>query len=168
VENLPGYSVDPTADIPWLSESARQLTLRPGASATVTVTLDSEVPQITRPGDYSAQLEFGSNTPYPLPAASVALHVGLPKTWGTVTGTVHGATAAGGVAPLAGASVLITGRTTSYTLTTDADGGYTLSLAVGDKPLTFSVFADGYQPVATSVKLKKGATVTRDFTLTHQ
>jgi hypothetical protein len=168
VETLPGYDVDATADVPWLSESAKRVTLRPGASATIKVTLDSAAPQITRPGDYSAQLEFGSNTPYPLPAASVALHVGLPKTWGTVTGTVDGTTAAGAVAPLAGATVLITGRTTSYTLTTDAHGVYALSLAVGDKPLTFSVLADGYQPVATDVKLKKGATTTRDFTLTHK
>nr|WP_246144576.1 carboxypeptidase regulatory-like domain-containing protein [Actinacidiphila oryziradicis] len=168
VENLPGYSVDPTADIPWLSESTKQLTLRPGASATVTVTLDSGVPQITQPGDYSAQLEFGTNTPYLLPAAPVTLHVSPPKNWGTVTGTLYGATADGGAVPLAGATVQITGQTRSYTLTTDAVGHYTLSLLVPDKPLTFGVSADGYQPVATSVKLKKGATVTRDFTLTHQ
>jgi hypothetical protein len=167
VENLPGYSVDPTVDVPWLSESTKQLSLRPGASATIRVTLDSRVPQITGPGDYSAQLEFGSNTPYPLSAAPVALHVSLPESWGTVTGTVHGTSAAGGATPLAGATVLITDRTASHTLTTDTSGHYTLALDVRD-PLVFSVFADGYQPVANRVKLKKGATLTQDFTLTRK
>ena len=86
VETLPGYSVDPTADVPWLAESTRQLTLRPGGCATVVITLDAGVPAITRPGDYGARLEFGSDTPYPLAAAPVTLHVAPPKS-GTVMPT---------------------------------------------------------------------------------
>ncbi len=40
-EYLPGYDVDPTATVPWLAESATQLTLRPHQRVTVTVTLDA-------------------------------------------------------------------------------------------------------------------------------
>ncbi|WP_211265574.1 Kelch repeat-containing protein [Actinacidiphila oryziradicis] len=75
VENLPEY----TDDAPWLNESTQRLTLRPGERATITVTLDARVAQITKPGDYSAQLVFDSTTPYPLPAAKVTMHVAPPK-----------------------------------------------------------------------------------------
>ncbi|WP_079063370.1 Kelch repeat-containing protein, partial [Streptacidiphilus griseoplanus] len=85
VENLPGYGVDTTADVPWLKESTTQLTLRPHATATVTVTLDAGVPQITGAGDYHARIDFGSDTPYPLSAASVTLHV-TPSKHTTPTG----------------------------------------------------------------------------------
>jgi len=75
VETLPGY----TDDAPWLHESTQRVTLRPGESATVTVTLDARVAQITKPGDYSAQLVFDSTTPYPLSPAEVTMHVAPPK-----------------------------------------------------------------------------------------
>ncbi|WP_405590929.1 carboxypeptidase regulatory-like domain-containing protein [Streptomyces sp. NBC_01190] len=75
VENLPGFAVDPASDVPWLKESTRRLTLRPGAKATVTVTLDAGAPGVTGPGDYRARLDFGTDTPYALPSAAVTLHV---------------------------------------------------------------------------------------------
>ncbi|WP_103887177.1 Kelch repeat-containing protein [Actinacidiphila yanglinensis] len=78
VETLPGFAVDPTSDVPWLKESTRRLTLRPGASATVTVTLDAGSTAVTGPGDYRARLDFGTDTPYALPAAVVTLHVTAP------------------------------------------------------------------------------------------
>ncbi|WP_307795323.1 Kelch repeat-containing protein [Actinacidiphila acididurans] len=82
VETLPGYGVDPTTDVPWLSESRHEVTLRPGESTTVAVLFDAGVPQITRPGDYAARLVFGSSTPYALPAAPVTLHVAAPSASG--------------------------------------------------------------------------------------
>lgn len=75
-EILPGYSIDGTADVPWLAESTTQLTLRPGATAIIRIRLDARRVQ---PGDYYALLEFGTNTPYPLPAVPVALHVAVPR-----------------------------------------------------------------------------------------
>ncbi|MCO6008498.1 hypothetical protein NE236_26325 [Actinoallomurus purpureus] len=86
VETLPGFGVDPSANVPWLRESTKQLTLPPRAQATVRVTLDSGVPQISQPGGYSAQLVFGSTTPYTLPAAPVTLHVAPPKSQSPATG----------------------------------------------------------------------------------
>jgi N-acetylneuraminic acid mutarotase len=80
VEYLPGYAVDPSANVPWLSESTTKLTLRPGQRATVTVTLDAGASQVTQPGTYSAQLVFGSNTPYGVPPVSVTLTVNPTQT----------------------------------------------------------------------------------------
>jgi hypothetical protein len=75
VEYLPGYGVDPGASVPWLADSATQLTLRPHQRATVTVTLNAGASQVTQPGTYSAQLVFGSSTPYALPTVPVTLTV---------------------------------------------------------------------------------------------
>jgi N-acetylneuraminic acid mutarotase len=74
-EYLPGYAVDPNADVPWLAERTTRLTLRPHQRVTVTVTLDAGASQVTQPGTYQAQLVFGSDTPYALPAVPVTLTV---------------------------------------------------------------------------------------------
>jgi hypothetical protein len=74
-EYLPGYAVDPNADVPWLAERATRLTLRPHQKATVTVALTASASQVAQPGTYRARLVFGSNTPYPLPAVPVTLTV---------------------------------------------------------------------------------------------
>lgn len=168
METLPGFAVDPSADVPWLRESTKQLTLRPGAHAIVRVTLDSGVPQITQPGDYSAQLVFGSTTPYTLPAAPVTLHVAPPKSQSPVTGTIYGVTAHGGTAPLAGATVRLSGSAASYTLTTDTHGHYAVAPTLSGQPLTITVSSGGYQSVVTEVNLKTGAKVTENITLTRK
>ena len=77
-EYLPGYAVDPSADVPWLGESATRLTLRPHQRVTVTVTLNAGAAQVTQPGAYRAQLVFGSDTPYPLAPVPVTLKVNRP------------------------------------------------------------------------------------------
>jgi hypothetical protein len=72
VEALPGFGVDTATDVPWLGERTQRLTLRPGASTTLTVSFDAKG---TAPGDHTAALTFGSTTPYPLPALPVTFHV---------------------------------------------------------------------------------------------
>ncbi|MFJ4922961.1 carboxypeptidase regulatory-like domain-containing protein [Streptomyces sp. NPDC088725] len=165
VETLPGYDQSATADVSWLSESAQELTLQPGKSAKVTVTLDASVAEVTQPGDYSAALTLTSDTPYQVPAVPVVLHVAPPKTWGKITGTVLGTTASGDTAPVAGATVQLDSWAAGYTLTTGKDGGYTLWLDARNNPLTVIAAKDGYQPAVATVKIKKKATVTSDFTL---
>jgi hypothetical protein len=78
VEYLPGYAVDPSANVSWLSASTTQLTLWPHQRVTVTVTLDTSASQITQPGTYSAKLVFGTTTPYPLPSVAVTITVNPP------------------------------------------------------------------------------------------
>lgn len=162
---LPGYDQGGASDVDWMSESVQELTLQPGASATVTVSLDASAASVTQPGDLTAGLSVGTDTPYSVPRIPVSLHVDPPKTWGKISGVVLGNKATGGSAPLAGATVQIDSWAASYTLTTSADGTYGLWLDVRNNPLTVIVAKDGYQPTVTTVKLKKGATVTADFTL---
>ncbi|MFE4759032.1 Kelch repeat-containing protein, partial [Streptomyces mirabilis] len=90
VEVLPGYDQGETGDVSWLSESEQQLTLQPGKSAKVTITLDASVAEVTQPGDFTAQLSVSSDTPYPVPSLPVEMDVAPPKTWGKITGTVLG------------------------------------------------------------------------------
>ncbi|MEU2744013.1 carboxypeptidase regulatory-like domain-containing protein [Streptomyces sp. NPDC007095] len=165
VEVLPGYDQGETGDVSWLSESEQQLTLQPGKSAKVTITLDASVAEVTQPGDFTAQLSVSSDTPYSLPRLPVEMHVAPPSTWGKITGTVLGVTADGGTAPIAGATVQIDTWATSYTLTTDTHGGYALWLDVRNNPLTVIVAKDGFQPTVATVTIKKKSTVTKNFTL---
>jgi hypothetical protein len=165
VELLPGYDQVGSSDVSWLGESAQQLTVQPGASSTVTVSLDASVPEVTQPGDFTAQLTLGSDTPYTLASVPVTLHVAPPKTWGKITGTVLGATASGGTAPLAGATVQIDSWTAAYSLTTASDGSYALWLDTRNNPLTVIVAKDGYQPTVATVKIQKGVAVVSNFPL---
>ncbi|WP_434056952.1 carboxypeptidase regulatory-like domain-containing protein [Streptomyces shenzhenensis] len=165
VEVLPGYDQGESSDVSWLSESGQQLTLQPGKSSKVTITLDASVAEVTQPGDFTAQLSFSTDTPYSVPRLPVEMHVAPPSTWGKITGTVLGVTAGGGTAPIAGATVQIDTWATSYTLTTDAHGGYALWLDVRNNPLQVIVAKDGFQPTVATVKIKKRSTVTKDFTL---
>ena len=160
-EILPGYDQTGSADVTWLSESASTVTLQPGASTKLTVTLDASVPGISQPGTYTAALGLDSDTPYRLDPIGVSLTVKPPATWGKVTGTV---TAAGG-GPLGGVTVQITTWATHYTLKTAADGTYGLWLDVRNNPLQLAVAKDGYQPIVRTVRITKGATTTSDFAL---
>jgi N-acetylneuraminic acid mutarotase len=162
-EVLPGFQDcgAAAADVTWLSESPTSLTLAPGASGVVTVTLDASVPEITQPGTLTAALTLGTDTPYPVSPVNVTLTVKPPKTWGKIAGTV---TSASGV-PIAGATVQINTWATSYTLKTDKNGQYALWLDVRNNPLQVIVAKDGYQPQVRTVKIAKGTTTTADFSL---
>jgi Carboxypeptidase regulatory-like domain/Kelch motif len=165
-EMLPGYDqCSASADIPWLSETNTRVTLQPGASADITVTLNANVAMITQPGTYTAQLTIGAKTPYPVAPIPVTLVVSPPKTWGKITGTVTGAGCTGTPGPLAGATVQVTSSAATYTLITDKDGRYVLWLDTRDNPLTVIAAKDGWAPQSTSIKIAKLKTTTVDFTL---
>ncbi|WRZ97258.1 carboxypeptidase regulatory-like domain-containing protein [Streptomyces sp. NBC_00841] len=165
VEVLPGYDQVGSWDVSWLSTSQQKVTLQPGASTTVTVTLNASVPEITQPGDYTAALTARTDTPYQSPEIDVTMHVNPPASWGKYAGTVLGADGKGGTVPLAGATVQINGSAASYTVRTAKDGTFALWLDSRNNPLTVTAFKDGYQSITTSVKIKKGETTTGNFTL---
>ncbi|GAA1669558.1 hypothetical protein GCM10009765_18800 [Fodinicola feengrottensis] len=164
-EVLPGYDQGGSSDVTWLSESATTGTLAPGKSATVTVTLDASVPEITQPGVLTANLSISGNTPYGSTAIPVSFTVKPPTTWGKITGTVTTKDASGALVPLAGATVEIDSWATSYTLKTDANGNYGLWLDYRNNPLTLIVAKDGFRPQTTTVSIKQGAVTTKNFTL---
>lgn len=168
VELLPGYDQGGSTDVTWLSTSIRQFTLQPGASTTVTVTLDASVPRIAQPGDFTATLALDNDTPYGMRKVPVSLHVDPPKTWGKITGTIRGVQSDGTSKPLAGATVEIDSWAASYSLRTAADGTFALWLDARNNPLDVIVAKDGYRPVATTLKIKKGTTLISDFTLKKQ
>ncbi|WP_239133837.1 carboxypeptidase regulatory-like domain-containing protein [Rugosimonospora africana] len=162
-EVLPGFvdCASGASDVSWLSANPTSLTLAAGASATVTVTLNAGVPDITQPGTFTAKLAFDSDTPYTLAPVDVTMTVNPPKTWGKIAGTVTSATGA----PIAGATVQIDTWATSYTLKTDKNGQYALWLDVRNNPLQLIVAKDGFQPQVRTIKITKGVTTTADFSL---
>ena len=162
-ETLPGFNqCGSSADVPWLSESATELTVAAGKSAKVTVTLNAGISDITQPGLYTAAIGISTDTPYTIPAVPISLTVNPPRTWGKIAGQV---TAATGGAPIGGVTVQIDTWATSYTLKTDAAGKYQLWLDTRNNPLQLIAAKDGYQPQTKQVKITKGATTTADFTL---
>jgi N-acetylneuraminic acid mutarotase len=160
-EVLPGFvDCGQTADVSWLSVNPTTLTIAAGASATFTVAVNANVPDITQPGTYTAAVTVGTDTPYAVPVIPVSMTVNPPKTWGKITGTVNGPSG-----PIPGATVQINTWATHYTLKTDAQGHYALWLDVRNNPLQLIVAKDGFQPQTTTVRITKGTTTTVNFTL---
>jgi N-acetylneuraminic acid mutarotase len=165
-EQLPGYTTcGTTADVPWMSESQTTFTLNPGQQATVTVTLNAGDASVTQPGAYTTGLQVSDDTPYKTSPVSVTMNVTPPKTWGKITGTVAGLACAGTTGPLKGASVQIDGATASYTLKTDSKGQYEYWIDKSDNPLTVIAAQDGWESQTTPDKIKAGATISANFTL---
>ncbi len=106
VEVLPGFTdCDAAADVTWLSASPTTLTLAAGQVATVTVTLNAGVPEITQPGHLHREHHGAAPTRRTRCRRSgVTMTVNPPKTWGKIAGTV---TSAADGTPIAGATVQI-------------------------------------------------------------
>lgn len=161
---LAGYDQGGSADVPWLGVDPTELTLAPGASATVTVTLDAADPSIAQPGVYTAAVSVGTDTPYAVPDVGVTMTATPPRTWGKIAGTVT-TTGAGGSTPVAGATVELDSWAASYTLTTDTAGKYALWIDKRNNPLTAIVAKDGYRPQTAKVTVTAGSTVTKNWVL---
>jgi hypothetical protein len=63
-------------DVPWLSENPTQITLGPGESTSIAITLDSAA---LVPGVYSAELRFMQDTPYDLPNLPITMTIRVEK-----------------------------------------------------------------------------------------
>jgi carboxypeptidase family protein len=146
-----------------VSEDKTDVTIQPGDSATVDVSLDAGT--ITQPGTYDAHLTVSAKTPYGTSPLPVSLTVNPPKTWSKITGTVTGVGWVGTPAPLAATTVQINAKAAAYTLKTDRNGQYTLWLDSHDNPLTVIASKDGWTPQTASVKITPQKTTTTDFPL---
>lgn len=166
VETLPGYGDCGTSgNVSWLTADPTSITLAPGRTAKVTVTVDASGAAISQPGTYAAVLAVRNDTPYTVAPVGVAMTVQPPKTWGKITGTVTGAACTAGAAPLAAATVQIDGWAESFTLKTDGNGHYALWLDARNNPLMVTAAKDGWAPHPVSSKVRKGAVTTLDFAL---
>jgi N-acetylneuraminic acid mutarotase len=165
-EMLPGYDqCDVAADVPWLLEDKTEVTIQPGKSVKVTVTLDANNAAIAQPGTYTAQLTVGAKTPYAIAPVTVTMTVSPPNTWGKIAGTLTGAGCTGAPVPLTGATVQIESWAASYTLKTDTNGQYGLWLDTRNNPLTMIVAKDGWAPQTRVVKITKLTSTAADFRL---
>jgi hypothetical protein len=166
VSVLPGYTqnASPTS-VNWLSETPGSVTIEPGQSATVTVTVNAAAPGVVALGDYTAALSLSADTPYPTQSIPVAMHVGPGEDWGRITGTVFGSDAQGNRVPLAGATVEIHSGANTYTLTTTQQGTYSLWLPVSGGPVTADVAESGFESITSNVVVRKDVTTTNNFTL---
>ncbi len=163
-ELLTGYADCGVADpVRWLRSSPSTVTIAPGASVDVTVTLDGTA--VDQPGTYVAALEARDTTPYTPPSVAVSLRVDAPSSWGKLAGTVYGKDCAGVKAPLPGASVRYDGPLADRTLRTDAAGKYAVWQDRANSPATLVVTKDGWFPATGSVQIRAGQTTTKDFTL---
>jgi N-acetylneuraminic acid mutarotase len=159
-EVLPGMAdCGEPKDVSWLAATPRTLTIAPGASAQVTVTVNANVADITQPGTYTAAFVIAPDTPYATPNVPVSMTVNPPKTWGKITGTVSGPSG-----PIPGATVQINTEAGHYTLRTDASGHYQLWLDA-QNPLQVICADNGYQSKVRRVTIRKGATTTLNFAL---
>ncbi|MDT4992964.1 MAG: hypothetical protein QOH97_2856 [Actinoplanes sp.] len=162
-EVLPGYTeCGESPDVSWLSESPTTVTLQPGATANVTVTVTAGIAEITQPATYTAALTLSTDTPYPLATVPVSMTVNPPQTWGKITGKVTSAVD-GSVIP--GATVQINSWAADYTLKTAKDGTYGLWLDVRNNPLQLIIAKDGYQPQTKTLRITRGTSTAANFTL---
>jgi len=149
-------------DVPWMSVTPQELTLAPGASATVTVGLDAAVEQ---PGTYTARVAIGHDTPYQVDPVQVTMVVTPPNNWGKLSGTITGTNCDGSITPIAGALVQVNGKQASFTLFTDDDGHYGWWMPVNNNPLQLIVAANGYIPQARNGMVVPRQERVEDFTL---
>ncbi|MEU6218222.1 carboxypeptidase regulatory-like domain-containing protein [Streptomyces sp. NPDC047022] len=166
VSLLPGYNRNSSAtDVDWLSEAPGSVTIAPGRSTTVTVTVNAGAPGIVTFGDCTAALSLSADTPYPIPSIPVTMHVGPAGDWGRIAGTVLGSDGHGHHVPLAGATVKIRSSAGGYTLATTQEGTYGLWLPAGGHPVTVVVAKSGFESTTRTVRIADDMTTMRDFTL---
>jgi hypothetical protein len=167
VQILPGYGdCAASGDVAWLSAAPGTVTIAPGESATVTVTLDAGAAGVTQPGVLTARLTVAEDTPYPAVTTPVTMTVRPPASWGLLTGTVTGTPCGGQPAPIAGAALTVRGAAQSFTLTTDAHGQYALWLdAPRNNPLTVYVARDGWTPARATTRIVRQQTTRLDLAL---
>jgi hypothetical protein len=130
------------SDVPWLTELPVSGTIASDTFLYTTIGFDANA--VAVPGTYKANVVVNSNDPVnPARAANMTLNVTAPASWGVLTGTVNslGYCDVNSV-PLAGATVVLQAANgLTRTITTDANGGYTLWLNSSTNPYTLTATA---------------------------
>jgi hypothetical protein len=153
---------DASGDVTWLSEDPSSVTLAPGESTKIKVTLDAtEAAGILQPGKFTAQIALRTDTPYAIPAISVELNVNPQESWGKLLGKVTGTSCNGTVTPLK--ATLRLNSTTGYTVMADASGSYQWWLP--EDPYQVIVAKDGWTPEVHEVDVEAGFVKTVDYNL---
>ncbi|ADD40251.1 carboxypeptidase regulatory-like domain-containing protein [Stackebrandtia nassauensis] len=156
---------DGTADISWLKPSKTSVTLDPGKSTTVDVTLSATVADgVEQPGTYTAELRFGSDTPFRVDPIPVTMSVAPKANMGKLLGTVSGTKCDGTAVMIPEAQVQVKNAAGKrFDLYTGADGRYQYWFTKGK--YTIIVHKDGWSAEARSVTVKQGQLNLADFVL---
>ncbi|MCX7555928.1 hypothetical protein OS187_03690 [Xanthomonadaceae bacterium JHOS43] len=152
-------------DMPWLSLDITDGSVDGDDEDTVQVTF-SPIGMV--PGTYETNICISSNDPAnPLVVVPVTLEVPLGADGAIVEGTVEGlGYCSADPAPLAGATVQITGANGTYSATTNASGHYSVILNVNESPVTVAVTAANHLGASEAgVVLVAEDSVTVDFSL---
>jgi len=158
-------------DAPWLFEIPDAGTVLAGGQAVVDILMDADYVQ--EPGEYYGMILLAT-TDAGLAAAAypATLTVTLPDTFGRITGVVQGlgpCDDASSAVPLEGAEVTVESATRTWTLFTDANGGYSLWLDEAHSPVTITVNAAGYVAASvTDVPVVAEQTTTQNFGLSPE
>jgi hypothetical protein len=166
-ERLGGLELcDETGDVPWLAGTPATVTLPPGASTRVTVSMTATpATGVAQPGAYRAALGLRSDTPYPVPSVGVEMNVLPPASWGKIQGTVTGRTCAGDPVSIRATVRLnsLNDPAVGYTLTAESQGRYAYWVPKGRYEMI--VAKDGWIPQAQRVQISPGLVSTVDVTL---
>jgi hypothetical protein len=116
-------------------------------------------------GTYTAQLGVGNNTPYRVEPINLTMTVTPPQGWGKIAGTVVGVDCKGNSTALRGVLVQANGKSSTFSLKTDAGGKYAFWAPAASNPFTLIASKDGWIPQTTKLNIKSGKTTTVNFTL---
>jgi len=154
----PGEETNCRSDqVTWLSVDVDEGDIAAHDDATVVVTLDASVPEVTLPGDYLAELWVETNDPqqalFVIPVTMTVLQAAQVRLEGVVTAWSQCDEVS---ETLEGVQVAVsTSSGDSFILTTGADGTYAAWLATGDA-YTITVSHPGYVPVTANGTAQTG------------
>ncbi len=159
---IDNVAIRTTDYVTWLSEDPTSGVAVPDTGeSSVDVTLDSDVPAITQPGDYQAILQVTDGTH--AVNVPVMLTVNPDPTWSRLSGVVYSLGACGvNTDTLEGAQVVVQGGD-PVTLTSDADGSYGYWLPAGT--YTITVTAADHLSATAVVTVTAGISPVQDFYL---
>lgn len=157
-EQLPGYDSCGNG-VEWLSVDEEEFTLDPGATHTVTVTMDTA--NVAQPGTYTTSVGVGTNRGDVVDPVKVTLAVKAPATWGKVAGTITTADCApSGAKPLEQAVITLTAKGVHRVVKTAKDGTYALWIGEHEGPLSVTAAKDDWRARTADVQLAAGSTRT--------
>ena len=153
-------------EVPWLAVTPLTGTLAASQAQALQLQFDSG--GLEQPGIYRAWLRVRERTPYDTMPVPLTMTVTAPPGWGKLSGSISTPGYCDSQAaslPAAQLTIQNSGGIT-WSLVTDAQGGYQRWLDALAGPYTVTAKADGYAPgLASGVLVTGGLTTTLDFSL---
>ncbi|WP_415648506.1 S8 family serine peptidase [Stackebrandtia soli] len=155
------------ADVTWLSTDTQTVTVNPGESVTIEVTMSGkEADGITQPGTYHGAIALNNDSPYGSSVVDVTMAVAPKANMGKAAIAVSAVACNGDTAALADAQVqLLAADGTRVDLTSDGTGNAAHWVKKGK--YTVIVSKDGWAAAVQVVTVKAGKTTSAAFALSQ-